>query len=198
MKLSITTWLRTVLMLAAAALLLTTTACVAPVDAPVTGGDPVSEAAVDDAAMDHDAEMDHEAEAEAEAEEADSAAADTQAAGGMGMGQHRGMGGGMGMGYNEDLMHQQMLDAGIERGLITEDDKAFFLTAHAAIDPFRPKNGVGQQLDDAAKAAMQRNLAAMEEGTMSAEDAERFTALHDLLIEEGLMGIAEGMTEDDA
>jgi hypothetical protein len=110
----------------------------------------------------------------------------------------QGMGGGMG--HNEDLMHQRMLDAGIERGLITEDDKAFFLTAHAAIDPFRPKNGVGQQLDDAAKAAMQRNLAAMavEEGTMSAEDAERFTALHDLLIEEGLMGIAEGMTEDDA
>jgi polyhydroxyalkanoate synthesis regulator phasin len=126
--------------------------------------------------------------------------------GGMGgdgyMGQHSGMGGGMGqgMGNNEDLMHQRMLDAGIERGLITEDDKAFFLTAHDAIEAYRPKNGVGKQLDDAAKAAMQRNLASMavEEGTMSAEDAERFTALHDLLIEEGLMGIAEGMTEDDA
>lgn len=96
----------------------------------------------------------------------------------------------------QDLMHRSMLDEAIAQSLITDEDAALFLKVHEAIDPYRPAEGMGEGmgLTDDARKAMQRGFVAqaVTAGTVTQADADRFTAIHDLLIEKGIMARFEG------
>jgi hypothetical protein len=119
---------------------------------------------------------------------------------GMGMGMGAQAGGAMHR-RMEAVMHQAMLDEAQAQGLITADDAALFLKVHAAIDPFRPTEGMEQAmgLSDDARKAMQRTFVtqAINAGTVTEADAARFTEIHDLLIDEGIMGRFEGNYNND-
>lgn len=114
------------------------------------------------------------------------------AAAGPGMGQ--GMGQGMHHGLMQDAMHEAMLSQAVEQGLIEAADAELFTRVHAAMEPFQPEgagpgSGMGRSLDAAGKKAMQRGILALAvaDGAVSEEDAARFTEIHDLLLDEGLM-----------
>jgi hypothetical protein len=100
--------------------------------------------------------------------------------------------GGQGMAHrrNEDEHHNSMLDEAIALGLITEVDKEFFLATHEILDETspRPMDESGKA-DADAKKAMQRGRTdiAVAEGALSQEDADRFTEIHDILIDNELM-----------
>ena len=105
---------------------------------------------------------------------------------------------GAGMGHDmgarhqkmQAMMHDQMLSAGVEQGLITEEDALFFTETHPIIEEFHPEEAAeGSSMPSDAKKAMQRGIAnmAVADGALSQEDADRFTEIHDILIEAGLM-----------
>lgn len=90
----------------------------------------------------------------------------------------------------QDAMHQAMLDEAQTQGLITAEDAALFLKVHTAIDPYRPAQmGLGMNLSDDTRKAMQRSYVAqaVTAGTITQAEADRFTEIHDLLIDEGIM-----------
>lgn len=145
--------------------------------------DEVPETGAGDAAESVEADFD----AEASAEEGDAAAdaefvADDSARPGMGM-QHR---------YMQDAMHDTMLSQAVELGIFSADDATFFAEAHAKMEPYQPADAgsaMGRAMDDAGHKAMQRAVTdqAVADGALSDAEADRFTALHDQLIENGLM-----------
>lgn len=86
--------------------------------------------------------------------------------------------------------HTQMLQDAVAQGVITQDDADLFERVHAVLDE---QLGTGRGSMDGAgpqgMQAMQRAFTeqAVRDGLFSQEDADRFTAIHDLLIEAGLM-----------
>lgn len=143
-----------------------------------TEAEPVEEAAAsdDDAAMDED--------------ETDDQSASTRPGMGQGMPAHRGM--------MQDAMHKAMLTEAVDQGLIEEADIELFMRVHEAIDPYRPEgSGIGMNLDAEAKKAMQRGFVqqALADETISEADAERFTEIHDILLDEGIMQAFESESE---
>ena len=91
---------------------------------------------------------------------------------------------------DEAAHHAEMLAQGIEMGLITEEDAELFLRVHAVLDENYRSNEAGMGgMDAAGKQAMQRamTLQAVSDGHISQEDADRFTEIHDALLEAGIM-----------
>ncbi len=86
--------------------------------------------------------------------------------------------------------HTQMLLDAVTQGVITQDDADLFERVHAVLDE---QLGAGRGSMDGAgprgMQAMQRAFTeqAVRNGLISQEDADRFAAIHDLLIEAGLM-----------
>ena len=86
--------------------------------------------------------------------------------------------------------HTQMLLDAVTQGVITQEDADLFERVHAVLDE---QLGAGRGAMDGAgprgMQAMQRAFAeqAVRSGLISQEDADRFTAIHDLLVEAGLM-----------
>ncbi|HQZ71235.1 MAG TPA: hypothetical protein PK826_07910 [Anaerolineae bacterium] len=92
----------------------------------------------------------------------------------------------------QDTMHRAMLDEAVAQELISAEDVELFLKVHAAIEPYMPAEagmGMGMQMADEAKKAMERGFVtqAVAAGTVTQAEADRFTAVHDLLIDEGIM-----------
>jgi hypothetical protein len=121
----------------------------------------------------------HDDDAENE-DDADAAHGEGEEAGGKGMAHRR----------NEDDHHNQMLDEAIALGLITQADKEFFLATHEILDETspRPMDESGKA-DSEAKKTKQRGRTeiAVAAGALSQEDADRFTEIHDILIDNDLM-----------
>ncbi|MFN2115697.1 MAG: hypothetical protein ACK2T6_08270 [Anaerolineae bacterium] len=94
---------------------------------------------------------------------------------------------------NEDAQHREMLDEAMALGLITEDDATFFLELHEVLDEVSPRpmgeDHMAGSADTEAMKQLQRSRtdAAVAAGAISQEDADRFTAIHDILIDNGLM-----------
>ena len=158
--------------------LLSATACASDIaDLEPGAGDEVAEMADDETSDDSEAS---EEEAEADADDASTES------------DRRGPGAGMGMHeqHMQDMMHEQMLSAAVDQGLLVEEDVAFFNEIHPIIEAYHPE-GAGDEgsLPVEAKKSMQRGFAAMavSEGTLSQEDADRFTRIHDILADSGLM-----------
>ncbi len=112
---------------------------------------------------------------------------------GMGMG----MGGQMGEMHQrmQALMHRAMLDEAVAQDLIGAEDVALFEKVHAAIDPYRPVgSGMGMNMTDESRKAMQRGFVAqaVADGKITQAEADRFTEIHDQLIDSGIMGRFEG------
>lgn len=87
----------------------------------------------------------------------------------------------------EAARHAEMAAAGVEQGVISQDEADTFLTVHAAMDAYLAANpdqrGTGNMVD-----RQTATLAALvEAGTISQEDADIFATVHDQLIEAGLM-----------
>ena len=114
--------------------------------------------------------------------------------GGMG----RGPGGGQGQqgrgqgmsGMNEEEHHAEMLAEGIEMGLFTEEDAELFLAVHAVLDEhYRTGESSMDEMPAPGKMTMQRAMTgqAVRDGYITEEDADRFTEIHDALLEAGIM-----------
>ena len=100
----------------------------------------------------------------------------------------------------QDTMHRAMLDEAVAQELIGAEDVELFLKVHAAIEPYMPaEGGMGMQMADEAKKAMERGFVtqAVAAGTVTQAEADRFTAVHDLLIDKGIMARFEN-SEDPA
>ena len=86
--------------------------------------------------------------------------------------------------------HTQMLQDAVAQGVITQDDADLFERVHQVLDE---QLGAGRGAMDGTgprgMQAMQRAFTeqAVRNGLISQEDADHFTAIHDLLIEAGLM-----------
>jgi hypothetical protein len=105
-----------------------------------------------------------------------------------GQGQH-GRGQGMG-GMNEAEHHAEMLAEGIKMGLITEEDGELFLVVHAVLDEHYRTDETGMDdMNNAGKQTMQRAMTgqAVRDGYITEEEAQRFTEIHDALLEAGIM-----------
>lgn len=118
---------------------------------------------------------------------------------GMGMG----MGGQMGDMHQrmQALMHRAMLDETVAQDLLDADDVALFTKVHAAIDPYRPVgSGMGMNMTDETRKAMQRGFVAqaVADGKITQAEADRFTEIHDLLIDKGIMGRFESLEASPA
>ena len=114
--------------------------------------------------------------------------------GGMGRGPgggqgQQGRGQGMG-GMNEEEHHAEMLAEGIEMGLFTEEDAELFLAVHAVLDEhYRTGESGMDEMPAPGKMSMQRAMTgqAVRDGYITQEQADRFTEIHDALIEAGIM-----------
>jgi len=89
----------------------------------------------------------------------------------------------------EAQMHDDMLAAGIERGIISQDEADLFTQVHAKLDEYKENH-----MDDLRsfmgspeemQAAMMNAL--VESGEITQEQADAFTSIHDRLIEAGIM-----------
>lgn len=84
----------------------------------------------------------------------------------------------------------EMLAAAVDQGVITQDDAGFFDRVHGILDDQYGADRAGMDLmGPDGMQTMQRALTgqAVRDGHISQEEADRFTALHDLLIESGVM-----------
>lgn len=87
----------------------------------------------------------------------------------------------------EAARHASMAAAGVEKGVITQEEADTFLNVHAAIDAYLAEHpmarGTGTMLD------RQNTMltALVDAGTISQMKADTFRAAHDKLIEAGLM-----------
>ncbi|HEY52091.1 MAG TPA: cytochrome c [Caldilineae bacterium] len=109
---------------------------------------------------------------------------------GRGQGRGQGHGQGRGAGMDEAAHHAEMLAQAIDMGLITEEDAELFLRVHAVLDENYRNNESGMGgMDDAGRQAMQRamTLQAVSDGYITQADADRFTEIHDALLEAGIM-----------
>ncbi len=107
---------------------------------------------------------------------------------GGGQGQ-QGRGQGMG-GMNEAEHHAGILAKGIEMGLITEEDADLFLAVHAVLDEhYRTGESSMDEMPTPGKQSMQRAMTgqAVRDGYITEEEAQRFTEIHDILLEAGIM-----------
>ncbi len=105
--------------------------------------------------------------------------------GGQGQGQGQGM-----AGMNEEEHHAEMLAEGIEMGLFTEADAELFLAVHAVLDEYyRTGESNMDEMPTAGKQSMQRAMTgqAVRDGYITQEQADRFTEIHDVLLEAGIM-----------
>ncbi len=156
--------------------------------------DAVSETGADDAnseaePVEEAAEPGDDAGTE-DSDETDDQSASTRPGMGQGMQAHRGM--------MQETMHKAMLTEAIDQGLIDEADAELFMRVHEAIDAYRPEgSGMGMNLDAEAKKAMQRGFVqqALADEAISEADAERFTEIHDILLDEGIMQAFESENE---
>ncbi len=96
---------------------------------------------------------------------------------------------GMAHGRMSDQHHREMLDQGVSQGLITEGDATFFLATHAILDESSPQPMDEGIMEDETKKALQRARvqAAVTAGSLSEADGDRFTTIHDILVDNGLM-----------
>jgi len=87
----------------------------------------------------------------------------------------------------EEAMRAEMLAAGIEQGVLTQDQADLFDTVHSKIDelraaePDRQFTGTMRDLQDQLLADL------VADGAVTQEDADTFNSLIDLLQESGLM-----------
>ena len=174
-----TSWTTGVMARLALAILGLGLAACKPTDA---GQTPVDEESVD-SAVSTDSEAD--VVATSKVGEVSDAVSDTVKPG-QGMGAH------MGSMHRrmQDTMHRAMLDEAVAQELIGAEDVELFLKVHAAIEPYMPAEaGMGMQMADEAKKAMERGFVtqAVAAGTVTQAEADRFTAVHDLLIDKGIM-----------
>ena len=100
------------------------------------------------------------------------------------------MAGGPGMGRQDAdaqaAMHAEMLANAIAQGIITQDEADTFELVHAAMDTYletNPPEGGGGEEDHQAIAL----AALVEAGTLTQEQVDVFTSVHDRLAESGLM-----------
>ncbi len=87
----------------------------------------------------------------------------------------------------EAAMHDAMVTAGIEQGLITEAEGDTFLAVHSALDAYmsanRTPSGTGPMMNQ-----QEEMLAAMAaEGTIAQDEADTFIQVRDQLLAAGLM-----------
>lgn len=156
------------------------TACAPEPSDIMTGAAGEAAASVDEVVAEDSSAADEVAEG-AEAAEEMSESEDASAGHQMGGMRHQRM---------KAAMHEQMLSSGVEQGLITEEDALFFTETHPIIEEYHPEEAAeGSSMPGDAKKAMQRGIAnmAIAAGALSQEDADRFTEIHDILIEAGLM-----------
>ena len=109
---------------------------------------------------------------------------------GRGQGKGQGPGQGRGAGMDEAAHHAEMLTQGIEMDLITEEDAELFLRVHAVLDENYPSGETGMDdMNNAGKQTMQRAMTgqAVRDGYITQEEADRFTEIHDALLEAGIM-----------
>lgn len=163
---------------------------------PDAAGDAAEAVAESDEAEDEVGEVEDEDEDD-EDESYASMHARHMAQGGPGAGMGRGEG--MGMGRGQDAMHRAMLEAALSRGLIEEGDVDLFLEVHAAIEPYMSKSHEGRDASSEAKMSAQRAFVAVaqEDGAITEAQGERFTEIHDILIESGIMDELHGEGYDD-
>ena len=84
----------------------------------------------------------------------------------------------------------EMLAAAVEQGVITAEDAVFFEEVHAVLDEHYMQAGVEMEgMGSGGMMTMQRAMTgqAVRDGYISQADADRFTQIHDTLIEAGLM-----------
>jgi mono/diheme cytochrome c family protein len=104
-----------------------------------------------------------------------------QGMGGMGHGQGMGgMGRGQGMGGQMMQRQGQMLDAAVAAGLLSQDDAAFFQrTQQLLLDKYGGgQPGQGRLVEQAVSSGQ-----AVTDGVISQADAERYTAIHDKMMQ---------------
>lgn len=168
---------------------------------PEAAGDAAEAVAEVDEAEDEVGEVEEEADDEDDEDDEDESYASMRARHMAQGGPGAGMGRGMGMGYGQDAMHRAMLEAALSRGLIEEGDVDLFLEVHAAIEPYMSKSHEGRDASSEAKMSAQRAfvIVAQEDGAITEAQGERFTEIHDILIESGIMDEmhGEGYGDDD-
>ncbi len=102
----------------------------------------------------------------------------------------RGGGNGPGPMAGEGEHRAEMLAAAVEQGVITAEDAVFFEEVHAVLDEHYMQAGVEMEgMGSGGMMTMQRAMTgqAVRDGYISQADADRFTQIHDTLIEAGLM-----------
>ena len=101
-------------------------------------------------------------------------------AGMAGMGHGQGMGRGQGMGGQMMQRQGQMLNAAVAAGLLSEDDAAFFQrTQQLLLDKYGGgQPGQGRLVEQAVSSGQ-----AVADGVISQADAERYTAIHDKMMQ---------------
>ncbi len=102
---------------------------------------------------------------------------------GMGMGHGQGMGGmvrGMGMGGQMMQRQGQMLAAAVAAGLVTQEDADFFQQIQQALlDKYaNGRPGQGRLVEQAVSSGQ-----AVADGVLSQADADRYTAIHDQMMQ---------------
>lgn len=161
----------------------------APADEAAAENGAEADDASDDAA--NDDAMDEGDEAEGNEGESNEAESDTAMGESGAEADEAGQGRGMAHRRHQDEHHQAMLDEAVAMGLVTEDDAAFFMETHEILDETspRPMDNEGGGADSDTKKQLQRGRTdvAVAEGALSQEDADRFTEIHDILIDNGLM-----------
>jgi mono/diheme cytochrome c family protein len=97
-----------------------------------------------------------------------------------GMGRGHGMGRGQGMGGQMMQRQGQMLAAAVEANLITQDDADFFQqTQQALLDKYATgRPGQGRLVEQAVASGQ-----AVADGVISQADADRYTEIHDKLMQ---------------
>lgn len=109
---------------------------------------------------------------------------------GRGMGQGMGRGPGMGQGMDQAAHRTEMLAAAVAAEIITQEEADFFERVHQVLDErYGAEQANMEGMGQRGMMTMQRALTdqAVRDGAITQEEADRFTELHDRVIEAGVM-----------
>ena len=87
----------------------------------------------------------------------------------------------------ESEFHKQMLEQAVNMGLITNTDSETFLFVHDAMDEYRTANEDDLPRGNADEVQSVILEALVKDGTITKSQAEDFSSIHQLLLDEGLM-----------